>query len=225
MIFLVGDAPPHMDYPDDGKYPVTCKMALEKGILINTIQCGNDPDCTKYWKDICEKAGGAYAAIPLTGGVRTTLTPLDKRLSEINMELTKLTLVFGDQKKQEADRKKLQTAAALDTAVAADRACYLAKEGKAAKYDLIDSIRSGTTKLDNLRLEELPADMQKMTAKERREYLDKIARQRAKLLREAQDLDRERNKYIAKALEENKESFDRQVIEILRKQARKRIRY
>ena len=40
IIFLVGDAPPHMDYTDDVKYPDTCKLAAEKGIFINTVQCG-----------------------------------------------------------------------------------------------------------------------------------------------------------------------------------------
>ena len=38
MIFLVGDAPPHMDYPDDVKYPVTCKLALERDIIINAVE-------------------------------------------------------------------------------------------------------------------------------------------------------------------------------------------
>src|SRR5213079_651243 len=46
IIFLVGDAPPHMDYKDDVKYPDTCKKAVELGILINTVQCGNDFECT-----------------------------------------------------------------------------------------------------------------------------------------------------------------------------------
>ena len=69
IIFLVGDAPPHMDYPDDVKYPETCKKAVEKEIIINTIQCGSDPECTKYWKDIAVKSEGSYAAIPQAGGV------------------------------------------------------------------------------------------------------------------------------------------------------------
>src|SRR5438128_10709238 len=30
MIFLVGDAPPHMDYPDDVQYPETCKLAVQR---------------------------------------------------------------------------------------------------------------------------------------------------------------------------------------------------
>src|SRR6478672_6965914 len=69
IIFLVGDAPPHMDYKDDVKYPETCKKAVEKGILINTIQCGVDAECTKAWKDIAVKSEGSYVAIPQDGGV------------------------------------------------------------------------------------------------------------------------------------------------------------
>src|SRR4051794_23493131 len=38
IIFLVGDAPPHMDYADDVKYPETCKKAVAKGLIINTVQ-------------------------------------------------------------------------------------------------------------------------------------------------------------------------------------------
>src|SRR5207248_1554312 len=31
LLFLVGDAPPHMDYKDDVKYPVTCEKACKAG--------------------------------------------------------------------------------------------------------------------------------------------------------------------------------------------------
>ena len=95
IIFLVGDAPPHMDYTDDVKYPVTCKKAVEKGIIINTIQCGVDPNCTKYWKDIAVKSEGSFAAIPQRGGVVAIATPFDARLAKINKELTGTTLVYG----------------------------------------------------------------------------------------------------------------------------------
>src|SRR6266404_9998408 len=56
IIFLVGDAPAHMDYTDDVKYPETCKEACKKAIIINTIQCGNSSECMKFWKDIAVKA-------------------------------------------------------------------------------------------------------------------------------------------------------------------------
>ena len=40
VVFLVGDAPPHMDYQDDVKYPQIVAAAAAKGIVVNTIQCG-----------------------------------------------------------------------------------------------------------------------------------------------------------------------------------------
>src|SRR4051812_24642409 len=89
IIFLVGDAPPHMDYPDDVKYPLSCKKAVEKGIIVNTIQCGTDPECTKYWKDIAAKSEGSFVAIPQSGGVVAVATPFDVRLAELNTELTR----------------------------------------------------------------------------------------------------------------------------------------
>src|SRR5438874_8221354 len=84
IIFLVGDAPPHMDYTDDVKYPETCKKAVEKGIIINTIQCGTDSDCTRHWKDIAVKSEGSYVGIQQDGGIVAVATPFDKRLGEIN---------------------------------------------------------------------------------------------------------------------------------------------
>src|SRR5260370_558808 len=96
IIFLVGDAPPHMDYADDVKYPVTCKKACEKAIIINAIQCGTDPDCTRFWKDIAKKAEGSFVAIPQDGGVRVAVaTPYDKDLAKLNGELTRTCLVWG----------------------------------------------------------------------------------------------------------------------------------
>src|SRR5262249_7340704 len=133
IIFLVRDAPPHMDDTDELKYPLTCKKALSAGILINAIQCGNDMECARYWKDISEKANGAYAAISQNAPQKVT-TAFDKRLSEINSELARSAIVFGDVRKREADAKKAQLAVALPLEVAADRAGYLAKENKVARY-------------------------------------------------------------------------------------------
>ena len=36
IIFLVGDAPPHMDYAGAPKYPEICQAAMKKDLIINT---------------------------------------------------------------------------------------------------------------------------------------------------------------------------------------------
>jgi Mg-chelatase subunit ChlD len=115
MIFLVGDAAPHMDYADDVKYPVTCKKAVEKNIIINAIQCGTSADCTKYWKDIAVKAEGSYAAIPQEGGVVAVATPFDAKLAELNTELTKTAIVYGSDARRKAGEEKRALAGAIPT--------------------------------------------------------------------------------------------------------------
>jgi Mg-chelatase subunit ChlD len=225
IVFLVGDAPPHMDYPDDVKYPVTCQRAQEKGILINAIQCGNDAECTRYWKDIAALSGGSYAAIPQNGGVREISTPFDAQLSKVYADLLRSTLLFGDSRKRETDRKKLEAVQALPVITAADRAGYLAKLGKIASYDLLDAIRAGKVRLEDLAVEELPEVLHKLTAKERAVYLTRVAEQRGKLLQTVAELDRERSAYLNKELQRNRDSFDARVLEMLRRQIARQVRY
>jgi Mg-chelatase subunit ChlD len=225
IIFLVGDAPPHMDYTDDVKYPVTCQKACKKGIIINTVQCGNDPECTKYWKDICRLAEGSFVQIPQDGGVRQVVsTPFDARLAEINTELARSTLVYGSREMKADGRAKNEAAEKLAPAEAAPRAGFQAKNAQAAAYDLLDSVKQNKVKLEGLKKEELPEVMQKMTLEEQKKFLDEIDAKRTALCKEAVDLDKKRTEFIAKKQAElsgKKDSFDDQVLEILRKQARK----
>ncbi|MFQ3593234.1 MAG: vWA domain-containing protein [Gemmataceae bacterium] len=242
IIFLVGDAPAHMDYTDDVKYPETCKKAVEKNILINTIQCGTDPECTKQWKDIAAKAEGSYAAIPQSGGVVAIATPHDKRLAEINEALTRTVVIRGAARERAEAERKLDAArdlakaapggpaAPAAIAAAADRAGYAAKSGKAfgGGLDLVEeAMRNGTIDekvLNSIKEEELSDELKKLkTNKERVEYLQKKADERAKLTKEALELDKKRAAYIAEELKKKgkeKDSFDSRVLEMLKKQAK-----
>ena len=58
IVFLVGDAPPHMDYQDDVKYPAVCEMAVKKDLIINTVQCGTMSSTTPIWKKIAKRHQG-----------------------------------------------------------------------------------------------------------------------------------------------------------------------
>lgn len=252
IIFLVGDAPPHMDYTDDVKYPVTCKKAVEKGIIINTIQCGTDGDCTKAWKDIAVKSEGSFAAIPQEGGVVAVATPFDARLAKINEELTRTVVVAGEARFRREAEKKLEAARDLAKpaapgaapapealAKAADRAGFAGKTGAAGgggfggaggPRDLLDEAIGKDGKADEKKLKELkeadlPDEFKKLkTDKERAAYLEKKAAERAKLNKEAVELDKKRADYIAAELKKKgkgKDSFDSSVLEMLKKQSKK----
>jgi hypothetical protein len=226
VIFLIGDAPPHMDYTDDVKYPVTCKEAIKSGIFINAIQCGTDGDCTKHWKEIASGAGGVFMQIQQPANAKIHSTSYDRRLREINAELAKSILVWGTGTKRDADAKKVRETSGLTDAVAADRVSYFVKQGRIATYDLLESMRFGKVRYDGLKGDDLPGELQKLEAKERREYLLKVSRTRAGLVREARELERKRNAELAREVAKDKGGFDARILEILRSQGKKvRLRY
>jgi hypothetical protein len=221
IIFLVGDAPPHMDYPDDVKYPLTCKKAVEKGIIINAVQCGNDADCQRCWKDIAAKAGGDYVAIPQTGGVVATTTPFDGELAHLGEEMLKSALIHGDVETKARGARMLSAARTLKGPTAADRAAFCAKNKEIGPYDLLDAITAKRVKLADVKDDELPESMRRQrTLADRQSYLDRVAVHRAELYKKAVALEKKRAAALG-AHKGGRESFDLKVLEVLRKQAKK----
>lgn len=225
MIFLVGDAPPHMDYADDVKYMDTCKLAVTNDIIINTVQCGDHAETKKYWLDICRLAEGSYVQIDAKGGpIVAVATPYDAELAKINTEISKTTLVFGTRALQAAGEAKKASNAALAPAAAADRAAFYARSGGGTSYDLLNNVRRGVVKLEDLKKEELPPEMQKLSLEQQKTFLMNLEEQRKELSAKALDLDKKRNEFItrkqaADTKNRARDSFDSQVLQILQRQA------
>src|SRR5262245_57295655 len=173
LLFLVGDAPPHMDYPDDVKYPETCQLAVKKDIIINTVQCGNHPETKKYWLDICRKADRSYVQIDAKGGPGVASgSPFDKDIAKINNDLAHKTVPFGTREMQAKGAAQQAVNAGLAPSVAADRIGFYARSERAESFDLLQNIKDGKVKLENLKKDELPPELQKMTLKEQKAYLE-----------------------------------------------------
>jgi Mg-chelatase subunit ChlD len=231
IIFLVGDASPKQ-YADDVRYQETCKRAVTNDLIINTIQCGDHPETKKYWQDICRLAEGSYVQIDAKGGpVVIVATPFDAELAKINTELSKTTLVFGDKRTQEKGAAQKEVNAKLAAPAAADRASFYGYAGRGASYDLLENIKKGDVKLEKLKKEELPPELQNLTLPQQKAFLDKLDKERTELTARAKELATKRAAFIVeKQAEEMKQrgrdSFDSQVLTILQRQAaRSNIQY
>ncbi len=249
IIFLVGDAPPHMDYKDDVKYAETCKLAVTKDIIINTIQCGDHPETRKYWQEICRLAEGSYVQIDARGGpIVAIATPFDGELAKINTELARSTVTYGSAERRAKGAAKKEAVLAMPRAAAADRAAFSGRAATApaapgmgmmgggfgplsATYDLVNAVKAGQVKLKELKKDQLPKEMQKLSLKEQEAYLAKVEQRRKELNAKAVELDKKRSAFIAEkqradARNPAQNSFDGQVLRILQRQAgRVNIRY
>jgi Mg-chelatase subunit ChlD len=84
IVFLVGDAPPHMDYAQDVKYPDVLKIARERDIVVNAVQAGEARDTMRTWREIAQMGNGVYIPIPQDGGKLVVIeTPFDVEIFEL----------------------------------------------------------------------------------------------------------------------------------------------
>ncbi|NND96288.1 MAG: hypothetical protein HKN47_03035, partial [Pirellulaceae bacterium] len=235
LIFLVGDAPPHMDY-DETQYPEICALALKKDLIINTIQCGSIPTTKKFWTEIAYASEGQYVAILQSGGTVAVHTPFDKEIAELNGMLNDTICAYGDRRVQEMAMSKLRSQSAAKAESVADRADYLSK-GRAGGSmgfggntviigtdDLVEMLMDESVTFENIDDKKLPDGLKKLQPSERRAELERRIAARKKFQAQMEDLVSKRADYIKTEREKNAgaapmDAFDEQVKEIIHDQA------
>jgi hypothetical protein len=92
---------------------------------------------------------------------------------------------------------------------------------KNESWDLVDAKKQGALDLDNIPKDQLPKEMQNMTAEEQKAYVDKKAKEREKYQNKINELDKQRRDYIAKKIAEKPEdnTLDAAMLKIIREQA------
>ncbi|MBN2445049.1 MAG: VWA domain-containing protein [Spirochaetales bacterium] len=226
IIFLVGDAPPHMNYTDDVLYPTICKEAVQAGVIINTIQCGGNPSTKEAWMEIARLGNGAYIPLSQSGNMVIIDTPYDAEILKKITELNTTVVVYGNPETRQNTINKLNAVTSAQASVAADRAAFnLSSGGKViqGKGDLVVDWKSGLVDPDKIDEASLPLEMQKMTPAQKSEYLEEMQRKRNSLNFQIADLLGDRSKYLKdpKNLSVQQDTFDAKVVEILTEQAAK----
>jgi len=231
VVFLVGDAPPHMDYQDDVKYPQTLAAAARKGIVVNAIQCGDDGSTTPSWQHIAQLGNGDYFAVEQTGGAVAISTPFDEKLAELSAKLDDTRLYYGNEAKKKEQRRKLDAAdklhAASSVASRARRATFNASASGERNFlgegELVDDVASGRVELDSIDRAMLPAPMQAMAPEEQQALIEETAQRRDELQQEIRQLAEQRSTYLKEKVEEAGgagDSLDLKIFGAVREQAR-----
>ncbi|HEV8367653.1 MAG TPA: vWA domain-containing protein [Pyrinomonadaceae bacterium] len=207
IIFLVGDAPPHNDYIDEQDTLITASVAVQQGMVVNTIQCGTSNETKQVWESIAQHGKGQYFAIPQNGGVQTIATPYDEQLSQLGTKLGSTYVAYGggagadgeryrDDAKVMADRLESSVAASAPAEAKAERSINKAINSQAYIGDLLQNIENGTTKLESVKDEDLPSDLQKLSVDERKKEVEKRLEERRQIRAQIMALSKQRTDYI-----------------------------
>lgn len=228
IVFLVGDAPPKMNYADDVKYMQSVKLAKEKDIIINTILAGNSQRTKTIWQEIAQNANGAFSQIAQDGNVTIIKTPYDEQIRTLNIELSGTIILYGNKQVKQKANKIMESMVMAAPEASADMASYNAKRVTkssvfSGKGDLLQELELKNENLGSLVTDKLPQIMQKMNDTERKHYVSRMQVKRGKIQNELDELVIKRTNYKAEQIkqlsDDELDSFDQNMLKIIINQA------
>lgn len=197
VIFIAGNEP---FTQGSVNFRTSCRTALTHGISVNTIFCGVEGEGIEtHWKDGATLAEGRFMAIDQDAAIAEIVAPQDKEIAALGEALNKTYIAYGYAGNAGASRQKAQDAnvASKNTAnvyrqLAKSKAVYAN-----SSWDLVDARKNHAVDLDKIAVKDLPPVMQKMSAPERKAYVDQNAKKRTELQTKLEQLGNERAKYVA----------------------------
>jgi hypothetical protein len=198
-IFIAGNEP---FTQGSVNYVAACKAAIAKGIMVNTIHCGSEAaGVATKWEDGALLADGNYMVIDQNRAVVHFQAPQDPEIARLSADLNRTYVAYGAAGRESAARQEAQDANASSLAPSGavlGRALTKASANyRNGGWDLVDAVNNGDRKLMEMKKEELPPEMQKMTESERNAYLEAKTKERSQIQAKIMQLNEERSKYVA----------------------------
>jgi hypothetical protein len=177
------------------------------------------------WKDGADLSDGKYINIDQNAVIAQIDAPQDADIIKLGRELNKTYIAFGNygREKKELQAEQDANSMSLSNEVMVERS--VTKSGgqyKNSNWDLVDAKKDGSVKIEELKDEDLPDEMKKMSVQERKAYVDKMEKEREQIQNKINKLNDDRSKYVAKKMLENKNdnTLDAVMIKTIREQAK-----
>ncbi len=225
VIFIAGNEPFTQGNVD---YRTACKDAISKGIIINTIFCGNFQEGIQtQWKDGADLSDGKYMNIDHNQELVHINAPQDKEIADLGKKLNDTYVAYGKKGYEMRERQKMQdsNAATKGEAVLAQRSmAKAAPQYNNAAWDIVDAEKEGKVKVEELDEDQLPEEMKKMSKEEKKKYIETKRKERETIQEKINQLRKERDKYVAGKQKETagKNTLDTAVIKAVREQAQQK---
>lgn len=222
MIFIAGNEP---FTQGPVSFRSACAVAKEKGVIVNTIFCGDfDEGIRTNWKSGADLTGGSYMSIEQNRRTVYIPTPYDKQLEACNERLNKTYVYYGPSgsRKKEAQATEDKNAESYGLSNKAERTISKGSHAyKNSSWDLVDAAKDDDGIISETPAAQLPEEMRSMSPQERKDYVAQKGSERAKIQNEIQELNKKRQAYIASHHSKAEDSMlDAALIKAVREQAK-----
>jgi len=222
LLFIAGNEP---FTQGTVSYKEAISTATEKGILVNTIFCGDYSNgISGMWKDGAALGGGDYMTIDHNKKIVHIVTPYDDEIIILNKKLNGTYIYYGDkgsenkskQYNQDVNAEKLNEMVIVNRAISKSSRLY-----ENSTWDLVDALEKKNIDLEKIDKKSLPKELQNKSTSELKNFVELKSKERKVIQTKIKELDAKRKKFIAaKQLEtDQKDVLENVMIQAIKKQA------
>jgi hypothetical protein len=183
-----------------------CHLAKEKGIVVNTIYCGDyDRGISEGWKLGATATNGSYMSIEQDRKTVYIETPYDDKIAALNDQLNSTYISYGaegeykknNQIKQDKNASGYGNANVVNRIVSKTSGVYISQS-----WDLVDASKQKEFEISKLKESELPAELKGKTEEQKKEYVKLKTQEREAVIGQIGVLNAKRSVYIAEKTKE-----------------------
>jgi hypothetical protein len=184
------------------KYTEACGVARQKGVIVNTIYCGDKMQgIREHWNLLGECGNGSFTNINQNNKIDDIPTPYDSLLLTLDGDLNKTYFAYnnyGNAKLQEVVIvDKANYSMSKSAAIKRGKTKGNAKLYKQSNWDLVDAKSDDKDFVKKLDKKMLPDSLKTKSTEELEKIVDEKAKQRAATQQKIAELNTKRDAYIA----------------------------
>ncbi len=211
-------------------YTNSCAEAKKKGVIVNTIYCGDRMQGIKeHWNLAGECGNGSFTNINQDAKVPDIPTPYDTTLIVLNEKLNGTYLYYGASGEANFARQYQLDAgnAGMSKEVAAKRTAVKGNKQlyNNASWDLVDAIDRDSAFIAKVDMKTLPDSLKNKSRAELQKIVDKKNAERSAVQKEIMIINTQRENFIAaeraKSANNNVATLESEVEKVIRQQAKR----
>ncbi|MCA8978125.1 MAG: cytochrome P460 family protein [Planctomycetes bacterium] len=204
-----------------------CRAAIARGIVVNSIYCGNQADdLAPAWRDVAKFADGQFAAIDHNQAVVIT-TPFDEQLQGLSAAINTTYVPYGDAAAGFVANQLRQdgNAASLNSAAVAQR-CQTKGSGLYfnGHWDLVDASKDPKFAWTTVKKEDLAEELRTLDLEGIKAHVAEQRQKRDGISAEIREIGKKRDAFVQQKQQEMARTglFENAVLEAVRQQAEAR---
>jgi hypothetical protein len=196
LIFIAGNEPFTQGEVD---YKTACTFAVKRGIVVNTVHCGNRNDgINGFWHDGAIRGSGTYMNIDHNQEIADIAAPQDEEIAALNEILNTTYIPYGNAGEACKERQAVQdtNALSMNKGILIQRAAAKSTSNYSnGSWDLVDAVKNKSVSLKDVKESDLPEHMRKMSADEKEQYIKDKLEERTQIQKNIRRLYEEREAY------------------------------